>query len=103
MAKLQSSGIFTPGVPEAPLSSSVAGDELVAAPPAPAPPAGDDDAIDRKFSAVSVARDHVWLDQLTRECALEFVADQGYDLKDYIHGGFVADWWSKAVVNVEQE
>jgi hypothetical protein len=37
--------------------------------------------------------DHAWLDQLTRECALEFVADQGYDLKGYVHGGFVADWW----------
>ena len=25
--------------------------------------------------------------------ALDFAAQQGYDLKDYIHGGFVADWW----------
>ena len=38
-------------------------------------------------------RHHAWLDQLTKECALEVAADQGYDLKDYIHGGFVADWW----------
>jgi hypothetical protein len=37
--------------------------------------------------------DHAWLDQLTPECALEFAADQGYDLEDYIHGGCVADWW----------
>jgi hypothetical protein len=39
------------------------------------------------------AEDHAWLDQLTRECALDFAAAQGYDLKDYIHGGLVADWW----------
>jgi hypothetical protein len=37
--------------------------------------------------------DHVWLDGLTQECAFDFAAQQGYDLKDYIHGGFVADWW----------
>jgi hypothetical protein len=37
--------------------------------------------------------DHAWLDQLTQECAIEFAAEQGYDLKDYIHGGCVADWW----------
>src|SRR6516225_3974168 len=37
--------------------------------------------------------DHAWLDQLTRECAVAFAAEQGYDLKDYIHGGVVADWW----------
>ena len=39
------------------------------------------------------AEDHAWLDQLTRECAVAFAADQGYDLKDYVHGGLVADWW----------
>jgi hypothetical protein len=38
--------------------------------------------------------DHAWLDQLTQERALEFGADHGYDLKDYIHGGLVADWWA---------
>jgi hypothetical protein len=70
---------------------------------------GDDDAIDREFSAVCRTiwgftlddftdddlspGDHAWLDQLTQECALEFAADRSYDLKDYIHGGFVADWW----------
>ena len=37
--------------------------------------------------------DHVWLDGLTQECAFDFATRQGYDLKDYIHGGFVADWW----------
>jgi hypothetical protein len=37
--------------------------------------------------------DHSWLDQLTQECAIEFAAEQGYDLRDYIHGGCVADWW----------
>jgi hypothetical protein len=37
--------------------------------------------------------DHAWLDQLTKECAVEFAEEQGHDLKDYIHGGCVADWW----------
>ena len=37
--------------------------------------------------------DHAWLDVQTQECAIEFAAEQGYDLKDYIHGGCVADWW----------
>ena len=37
--------------------------------------------------------DHLWLDGLTQECAFDFAAQQGYDLKDYIHGGFVVDWW----------
>jgi predicted S18 family serine protease len=31
--------------------------------------------------------DHLWLDGLTRESAFDFAAQQGYDLKDYIHGG----------------
>ena len=39
------------------------------------------------------AEDHAWLGQLTQECAVAFAAEQGYDLKDYIHGGCVADWW----------
>ena len=68
-----------------------------------------DDAIDHEFSAVCraiwgftlddftdddlSAEDHAWLDQLTQECAIDFAAEQGYDLKDYIHGGCVADWW----------
>ena len=70
---------------------------------------GGEDAIEREFNAVCraiwgftlddftdddlSAEDHAWLDQLTQECAIEFAADQGYDLKDYIHGGCVADWW----------
>jgi hypothetical protein len=70
---------------------------------------GGEDAIEREFNAVCRAiwgftlddftdedlspEDHAWLDQLTQEWALEFAADQGYDLKDYIHGGLVADWW----------
>jgi hypothetical protein len=65
---------------------------------------GDDEAIDREFSAVCRAiwgytlddftdddlspEDHLWLDGLTQECAFDFAAQQGYDLKDYIHGGF---------------
>jgi hypothetical protein len=64
---------------------------------------GDDEAIDREFSAVCRAiwgytlddftdddlspEDHLWLDGLTQECAFDFAAQQGYDLKDYIHGG----------------
>jgi hypothetical protein len=67
---------------------------------------GDDDAIDQEFSAVCRAiwgftlddftdedlspEDHAWLDRLTQECAIEFAAEQGYDFKDYIHGGCVA-------------
>jgi hypothetical protein len=39
------------------------------------------------------SQEHAWLDQLTQECALDFAAGQGYDLKDYVHGGCVADWW----------
>jgi hypothetical protein len=70
---------------------------------------GDDEAIDEEFSAVCRAiwgftlddftdddlsvEDHAWLDALTQECAIEFAAEQGYDLRDYIHGGCVADWW----------
>jgi hypothetical protein len=70
---------------------------------------GDDEAIDSEFSAVCraiwgftlddftdddlSAEDHAWLDELTRERAIDFAAEQGYDLKHYIHGGFVADWW----------
>jgi hypothetical protein len=40
------------------------------------------------------AQDHAWLDQLNQACAIDFAAKQGYDRKDYIHGGFVADWWA---------
>jgi hypothetical protein len=69
----------------------------------------DDEAIDREFSAVCQAiwgftlddftdddlppQDHAWLDELTQERAFDFAAEHGYDLKDYIHGGSVADWW----------
>ena len=70
---------------------------------------GGEDAIEREFNAVCraiwgftlddftdddlSAEDHAWLDQLTQESAMAFAAEQGYDLKDYIHGGCVADWW----------
>jgi hypothetical protein len=70
---------------------------------------GDDEAIDQEFSAVCRAiwgftlddftdddlsrEDHSWLDALTQECAINFAAEQGYDLRDHIHGGCVADWW----------
>jgi hypothetical protein len=31
--------------------------------------------------------------QLGGKSRSSIAAQQGYDLKDYIHGGFVADWW----------
>jgi hypothetical protein len=70
---------------------------------------GGEDAIDEEFGAVCraiwgftlddftdddlSAEDHGWLDVLTQECAIDFAVEQGYDLRDYIHGGCVADWW----------
>jgi hypothetical protein len=39
------------------------------------------------------AEDHAWLDDLTRESAIDFAAAQGYDLRNYVHGGSVAGWW----------
>jgi hypothetical protein len=30
---------------------------------------------------------------VTQEYAIDFAAERGYDIKDYIHGGRVADWW----------
>ena len=38
-------------------------------------------------------KDHAWLDSLTRERASHFAARHGYDLKDYVYGGWVSDWW----------
>jgi hypothetical protein len=35
-----------------------------------------DDFTDEDLSA----EDHAWLDELTRECAVDFAAEQGYDL-----------------------
>ncbi len=70
---------------------------------------GGDEVIDREFNAVCRAvwgynlddftdddlspKDHAWLDSLTRERASDFAARHGYDLKDYVHGGWVSDWW----------
>jgi hypothetical protein len=61
---------------------------------------GGEEAIDEEFAAVCRAiwgftlddftdddlspGDHAWLDDLTRECAIDFAAAQGYDLRDYI-------------------
>jgi hypothetical protein len=36
--------------------------------------------------------DHAWLDSLTQERTFDFAARHGYDLKNYIHGGWVSDW-----------
>ena len=33
------------------------------------------------------------LDSLTQDRASDFAARHGYDLKDYVHGGWVSDWW----------
>jgi hypothetical protein len=68
-----------------------------------------DEVIDREFNAVCravwgytlddfhddclPARDHAWLDNLTRERACRFAVRHGYDLADYVHGGCVTDWW----------
>jgi hypothetical protein len=59
---------------------------------------GGEDAIDQEFSAVCrsiwgftlddftdddlSAEDHAWLDELTRGSAIDFAAEQGYDLRD---------------------
>jgi hypothetical protein len=68
---------------------------------------GGEDAIDREFSAVRraiwgftlddftdedlSAKDHAWLDELTRDCAIEFAAEKGYDLRDPGRGEGRAD------------
>jgi hypothetical protein len=73
---------------------------------------GDDEVIEREFNAVCRAiwgytlddftddalspNDHAWLDGLTREGASDFAARYGYDLKDYVYGGWVSDWWGFA-------
>jgi hypothetical protein len=70
---------------------------------------GGDEVIDREFNAVCRViwgyglddftdddlspNDHAWLDGLTQERAFDFAARHGYDLKDYVHGGWVSDWW----------
>jgi hypothetical protein len=70
---------------------------------------GDDELIEREFNAACRAiwgytlddftdddlspRDHAWLDAITLQEAFDFAAHCGYDLKDYVHGGSVSDWW----------
>jgi hypothetical protein len=65
--------------------------------------------IDREFNAVCRAiwgyglddftdddlsqEDHARLDSLTQDRAFDFAVRHGYDLKDYVHGGWVSDWW----------
>lgn len=39
------------------------------------------------------AEDHAWLDRLTEKKATAFASANGYDLRDYIKGGIVPDWW----------
>jgi hypothetical protein len=36
---------------------------------------------------------HAWLGDLTRECATDFAAEQGYDLDDYTPTA-AASWWA---------
>jgi hypothetical protein len=70
--------------------------------------AENDEVIDREFNAACRAiwgyclddftdddlslNDHAWLDQLTQHQAFDFAARHGYDLKDYVHGGWVNEW-----------
>jgi hypothetical protein len=70
---------------------------------------GDDEVIDREFNAACRAiwgftlddftdddlspKDHAWLDNLAQQEAFDFAARHGYDLKDYVHGGWVNEWW----------
>ena len=70
---------------------------------------GDDEVIDRQFNAACRAiwgftlddftdddlspTDHAWLDNLTQQEAFDFAARRGYDLKDYVPGGWVNEWW----------
>jgi hypothetical protein len=77
--------------------------------PSPVPQIGGDEVIDREFNPVCRAiwgyglddftdddlssEDHAWLDSLSQERAFDFAVRHGYDLKDYVHGGWVSDWW----------
>jgi hypothetical protein len=77
--------------------------------PPSVPPNRGDEVIDREFNAVCRAiwgygledftdddlspEDHAWFDSLTQERAFDFATRHGYDLKDYVHGGWVSDWW----------
>jgi hypothetical protein len=70
---------------------------------------GTDEVIERAFNAACRAiwgytlddftdddlsrEDHAWLDALTHQEAFDFAMRHGYDLKDYVHGGWVSDWW----------
>src|ERR1700693_3604268 len=70
---------------------------------------GDDNRIDRAFSAVCnriwgytlddfdddslSAGDHVFLDRITWKRAYKFAIDSGYDLIDYRTGDIVTEWW----------
>lgn len=70
---------------------------------------GSDQQIDREFNGACYAvwgftlddfddemlsaEDQAWLDDLTPELAEAFAVICGYDLRDYAHGGLVADWW----------
>ena len=70
---------------------------------------GDDDRIDRAFSAVCKriwgytlddfddeslsASDHAFLDRITWKRAYKFAIDNGYDLIDYRTGEIVVEWW----------
>jgi hypothetical protein len=73
---------------------------------------GDDDLIDRAFSAACKqiwgytlddfddeslsAKDHAFLDRLTWKRACSFAVENGYDLFDYARGQIVTEWWGFA-------
>jgi hypothetical protein len=72
----------------------------------------NDEVIEREFNAVCRGiwsytlddftdddlspNDHAWLDGLNQQEAFDFAARHGYDLRDYVHGGWVSDWWGFA-------
>jgi hypothetical protein len=73
---------------------------------------GSDEDIDREFNAVCRAiwgytpedlddsafskEDHDGLVELSPRRAADFAVANGFDLADYLNGGFVSDWWGFA-------
>jgi hypothetical protein len=80
---------------------------------------GDDDRIDRAFSAVCKrvwgytlddfddeslsAKDHAWLDRLSWKRAAAFALEHGYDLVDQMTGDMVPEWWGFAWMILAQK
>jgi hypothetical protein len=80
---------------------------------------GDDERLDRAFSAVCkkiwgytlddfddeslTAKDHDFLDRLTWKRACAFARRNGYDLVDPVTGDLVPDWWGFAWMILAQK